>query len=86
MEVIRRLKEKLAILIYINAGQPARAPELLSIRSENTRKGGRRNIFIEDSKVILVATYYKGYNCGGNIKIIYRYLPREVGEIVIRFL
>ena len=75
MKAIKRFKEKLAVLIQISAGQPARAPELLSIRHHNTRNGGRRNIFIEDRKVVLVAAYYKGYNLGGNTKIIHRYLP-----------
>ena len=86
MQAVRRLKEKLAILIHISAGQPARAPELLSIRYENTRTGGRRNVFIEDGKIVLVTAYHKGYNFGGNTKIIHRYLSREVGEIVVRYL
>jgi superfamily II DNA helicase RecQ len=86
MKAIKRFKEKLAVLIQISAGQPARAPELLSIRHYNTRSGGRRNIFIEDGKVVLVAAYHKGYNLGGNTKIIHRYLPQEVGELVVRYL
>ena len=86
MKAIKRFKEKLAVLIQISAGQPARAPELLSIRHHNTRSGGRRNIFIEDGKVVLVAAYHKGYNLGGNTKIIHRYLPQEVGELVVRYL
>ena len=86
MKTIRRFKEKLAVLIQINAGQPARAPELLSIRYQNTRTGGYRNIFIEDRKVVLIAAYHKGYNLEGNTKIIYRYLSQEVGDIVVRYL
>ena len=86
MKAIKRFKEKLAVLIQISAGQPARAPELLSIRHHNTRSGGRRNIFIEDGKVVLVAAYDKGYNLGGNSKIIQRYLRQEVGELVVRYL
>ena len=74
------------MLIQISAGQPARAPELLSIRYQNTRTGGCRNIFIEDGKVVLVAAYHKGYNLGGNTKIIHRYLPQEVGDMVVRYL
>ena len=85
MQAIRRWKEKLAISIQISAGQPARGPELLSIRHQNTRNGGRRNIFLEDGKVVFVTAYHKGYNLGGNTKIIHRYLPREVGEVVIRY-
>ena len=74
------------MLIHISAGQPARGPELLSIRHRNTRNGGRRNIFIEDGQVVFVTAYHKGYNLGGNTKIIHRYLPQEVGELVVRYL
>lgn len=30
--------------------------------------------------------YYKGYAMSGDVKIIYRYLPREVGELVVWYL
>lgn len=85
-KAIKRFKEKLAVFIQLSAGQPARAPELLSIRYQNTRTGGRRNIFVEDGKVVIVAAYHKGYNIGGNTKIIHRYLPQEVGELVVWYL
>jgi hypothetical protein len=55
----------------------------LSVRHSNTIKGGYRNIFIEDSIVVFVTRYYKGYNVSGDVKIIYWYLPREVGELVV---
>lgn len=74
------------MLIQLAAGQPARTPELLSIRHQNTRSGGCRNVFIEDGQVVLVTAYHKGYNIGGTTKIIYQYLPREVGEILVRYV
>jgi hypothetical protein len=55
----------------------------LSVRHSNTIKGGHCNIFIKDSIVVFVTRYYKGYNVSGDVKIIYRYLPREVGELVV---
>jgi hypothetical protein len=33
--------------------------------------------------VVFVTRYYKRYNVSGDIKIIYWYLPREVGELVV---
>ena len=33
-----------------------------------------------------VASYHKGYRSSGNIKIIHRYLPREVGELLVYYL
>jgi len=36
--------------------------------------------------VAYVAEYHKGYRSSGNIKIIHRYLPREVSEMVVYYL
>jgi hypothetical protein len=83
---IVEFREKLAVLMHIAGGQLARGPEILSIRHSNTIKGGHRNIFIEDGIVVFVTWYYKGYNVSGDVKIIYRYLPREVGELVVWYL
>jgi hypothetical protein len=48
--------------------------------------GYHRNVFIEGGIVSTVTTYYKGYSTTGNTKIIYRYLPKEVGELLIYYL
>jgi hypothetical protein len=67
-------------LMHIAGGQLARGPEILSVRDSNTVKGGHRNIFIEDSMIVFVTRNYKRYNVSGDVKIIHRYLPREVGD------
>jgi hypothetical protein len=59
------------VLTHIAGGQPARGPEIISIRHSNTVKGGHRNIFIEDGIVVFVTRYYKGYSVSGDVKIIY---------------
>jgi hypothetical protein len=69
--------------MHITGGQPARGPEILSIQHSNTIKGGHRNIFIENSIVVFITRYYKRYNVSSDVKIIYRYLPREVSELVV---
>ena len=79
-------REKLIALMHITGGQPARGPEILSVRHSNTAKGGHRNIFIEDGMVVFVTRYHKGYAVSGDVKIIHRYLPREVGELVVWYL
>jgi hypothetical protein len=33
-----------------------------------------------------VTTYHKGYNITGSTKIIHRYLPKEVGELLVYYL
>ncbi|KAF3032321.1 hypothetical protein E8E12_002369 [Didymella heteroderae] len=42
--------------------------------------------FIEDGMVAIATRYHKGYNVSGDVKIIYRYLPREVGELVVYYM
>lgn len=82
---IIRFREKLAILIHLTAGQPARGTELLSIRHRNI-VNTQRNVFIEDGLVVLVTHYHKGYHFSNDTKIIHRYLPRAVSDLVVRYL
>jgi hypothetical protein len=78
--------ERLLLLIHLTAGQPARGSEILSLRHINTVNGHHRNVFIEGGMVSTVTTYHKGYSTTGNTKIIHRYLPKEVGELLIYYL
>lgn len=86
LQRVVRFREKLCIAVHISGGQPARAPELLSIRHHNTDSGGHRNIFVEDGLVVFVTQYHKGFYASNDTKVIHRYLPREVGELVVWYL
>jgi RecQ family ATP-dependent DNA helicase len=86
MERLAEFREKLLVLMHITGGQPARAPEILSICHSNTIKGGIRNVFVENGLIVFVTGYHKGYQVSGEMKIIHRYLPREVGELVVWYL
>jgi hypothetical protein len=57
-----------------------------SVRHSNTVKEGHRNNFIKEGMVAFVTQYHKRYTLSGDIKIIYRYLPREVGELVVYYM
>jgi hypothetical protein len=86
MGAVKEFRMQLLILMHITGGQPARAQEILSVRHENTTKGNHRNLFVEDGLVVFVIQYHKGYAMSGDIKIIHRYLPREVSELVVHYL
>jgi hypothetical protein len=86
LQRVVRFREKLAIAVHVSGGQPARAPELLSIRHYNTDSGGHRNIFVEDGLVVFVTQYHKGFFASNDTKVIHRYLPQEVGELVVWYL
>lgn len=78
--------EQLLLLVHLTAGQPARGSETLSLRHVNTVSGHHRNISIEGGMVSTVTTYHKGYSITGNTKIIHRYLPKAVGELLVYYL
>jgi superfamily II DNA helicase RecQ len=81
-----QFKEKLAPDVQFTWGLPARVSELFSLLFSNTANGRVRNIFIEDGMVVMVARYHKGYQLSGDVKIIHRYLPREVGELLVWYM
>jgi hypothetical protein len=76
---------KLACTLYrtINLLPLFHVCPVLQHPTSNTVQGGHRNLFIEDSMVVFATRYHKGYNVSGDVKIIHRYLPREVGELVV---
>ena len=74
------------LLAYIISGQPARGTELLSIQHCNTAYGLWCSIFVENGLVSFVTFYHKGYSVSGSVKIIHRYLPPEVSELVVYYL
>ena len=86
MASIARFREQLFVAKHFTGGAPERGTEALSIRHSNTWKGGHRNVFIEDGLVVFVTKYHKGYALSGDVKVIHRYLPREVGELVVWYL
>ena len=86
MDRVVAFREKLIVLVHMAYGQPARWPEPGSVRHSNTAKGGHRNMFIENGMVAIATRYHKGYNVSGDVKIIHRYLPREVGELVVYYM
>ncbi|EED20833.1 conserved hypothetical protein [Talaromyces stipitatus ATCC 10500] len=78
--------ELLLLLCHITGGQPARGTEILSLRHHNTVHGRHRSIFIEQGLVSTVTSYHKGYHVTGSTKIIHRYLPQPVSEMMIYYL
>ncbi|KAJ5761690.1 hypothetical protein N7533_003729 [Penicillium manginii] len=83
--VVSQFRERLSVAVHVCAGQPSRGPELMSIRHRNSERE-RRNIFIEDGMVTFVSRYHKGFHVANDTKVIFRYLPREIGELVIWYL
>jgi superfamily II DNA or RNA helicase len=83
---VRTFLTKLLLLIHITGGQPARIPEILTVRHRNSSHDEPRNIFVEDGLVTFVTRYHKGYTISGEHKIIHRHLPHQVSLIVVQYL
>ncbi|KAJ4375413.1 hypothetical protein N0V85_009039 [Neurospora sp. IMI 360204] len=80
---IGRFLEYLAFLVHVTGGQAGRGTELLSLRFKNTQEGGLRNVFLDRGLIMLATGYHKGYNHSGYTKVVYRFLPKAVGELLI---
>ena len=76
-------REKLLAMMHILGGQPGRGPEILSIRLWNTSQAGTRNVFVDRGMVSFVTTYHKIMWRMDNLHVIFRYIPRELGELFV---
>ena len=81
--MVEAFREDILIMMHILGGMPARSWEILKVRYSNIEYGGIRNIIIDWGLVYFVTLYHKNYRNSDQVKIIYRYLPRKVGELVI---
>jgi hypothetical protein len=78
--------ERLLLLVHITGGQPARGTELLTLRWRNSSHSDIRNIFMDNGMLCFVTSYHKNYSTSSTCKIIHRYLPAEVGELMLYYL
>lgn len=76
----------LLVAMHVCEGQPARGPGMLSLCWYNTDRGGLRNVILEDNTVVFVTRYHKRANITNDTNIVHRYLPRELGCLVIWYL
>ncbi|KAK3620044.1 hypothetical protein LTR22_025756 [Elasticomyces elasticus] len=87
IRVAARFKEELIALVHLTAGAPARGTELVTVRHRNGIEAKYlRGLFVEHGMVVFVTGYHKGFNASQTVKIIHRYVPREVGELVVYYL
>lgn len=83
---VERLLRLLLFLVHLSYGQPARGPELLTVRIRNTADGGVRNVLMDHGGVMIVTGIHKGYTRSEQEKVIHRFLPREVAALLVYFL
>lgn len=81
---VQQFLKHLAVLIHISPGPPLRVPELLSITCTNTAL--RRHIYIWEGRVLLHVKYHKSLEMTGAEKNNIRFLPKDVGNLLLTFL
>ena len=77
--------EQLLILIHITGGQPARGTEITVLRHMNAQQN-MRNIYVQDGRVMLVTRYHKAQALTGQLRVIPRFLPTRVGQLLVAYL
>jgi hypothetical protein len=85
-DIVQEFLEALLGLVHFTSGQPARGTELLSVHHENPPNGMLRNVFLYQGLVAIVPQYHKGYNRDKSLKVVYRFLPRAVGSLLVWYL
>jgi superfamily II DNA or RNA helicase len=85
-KALRLFREHLLVAAHMTGGQPARGTELVTVTYRNMPNGQSRGIFVEDGLMVYVTMYHKGIGHTGTAKVIHRYLPREVGELLFYYL
>ena len=70
----------------MSGGGVAHGSELITVQYRNSSTSKRRGIYVTDGMVHFVTRYHKGYRNSAKPKIIYRFVLREVGELVIYYL
>jgi hypothetical protein len=81
----RKFLRKLMVGLHITGGQPARGPELGSIKVSNSIYSAR-NIYVINGRMCFLTMYDKARKRRGNTEYIVRCLPDEVGQILAQYL
>ncbi|KAG9665746.1 hypothetical protein KCV03_g10303, partial [Aureobasidium melanogenum] len=81
-KAVEKFKEQLFVLVHLTAGAPARGTESVTVAYENgVDDRGYRGVFVDNGLVSFVTSYSKT-----GVKVIHRYVPREVSELVVYYL
>jgi hypothetical protein len=82
---VDKFRELLLFCMHVTGGQPARGPEILSLRYKNGLSQDR-NIFVLDGLVMSVTRYHKTQSQWDVPKAVPRFMPWRVGQLVTVYL
>jgi superfamily II DNA helicase RecQ len=76
---------KLIVAMHIQGGQPARSPEMGSIKVRNSAISSR-NIFVINGRVAVVTTYDKSRKRRSKTEYVFRCFPDQLSQIIAQYL
>lgn len=85
---MRQMDRFLALLlcsVHVTSGQPGRGSEITTIRHRNGMLQDR-NIFVVDGQIMTVVRYHKSQSQWDKPKIVPRFLPPQLGQIMALYL
>ncbi|KAL5372453.1 hypothetical protein PMIN06_012138 [Paraphaeosphaeria minitans] len=85
LRCVKRFKEVLLVANHIMAGQPGRGTEITTLRHRNGALQDR-NVFVLDGQVMTVVRYYKSQSQWDKPKVIPRFLPSRLSQVVVVYL
>lgn len=85
LAVERSFLRKLMVAVHVMAGQPARGPELGSIKVCNSTYSAR-NVVVLNGRVCIVTMYDKSRRRRGNTDYVIRVLPDDLSQMVAQYI
>ena len=85
LQHLARFLELLCLAVHLTGGQPARGPELLSIRWRNSVYQDR-NLYVINGQLATVTRYHKSQLQLDRPKVIPRFLLGPVSQLVAAYL
>lgn len=73
---------KLMVAMHIQGGQPARSPEIGSIKVRNSATSSR-NLFVINGRVAVVTTYDKSRKRRGKTEYVFRCFPDQLSQMIV---
>jgi hypothetical protein len=82
---VDRFRELLLLCMHLTGGQPARGTEMMTLRFKNAYLQDR-NIFVMHGQMVSVTRYHKSQSRMDKLKVIPRFLPWRVGQVLAVYL
>ncbi len=85
LRAVDQFREILLLCVHLTGGQPARGTEISTVRFRNGYAQDR-NVFVIHEQIVVVTRYHKSQSQLDKPKVIPRFLPWRVGQLLAVYL